>query len=76
MHRLSDELQTILQQGQYLLHIPFTCNSWKNKAQAEEEEGFFLNIGFPELPDCTPVLDFAYLVHFSLMVLSALLLLN
>lgn len=41
MHRLSDELQAILQQDQYFLHIPFTCNSWKNKAQAGKGEVFF-----------------------------------
>lgn len=68
MHRLSDELQTILatmpdffSTPQYS-HLPVNPVRIKHKAA--------------ELPVHIPIQEFPYLIHFSLMGLSALLLQN
>lgn len=70
--------KVFLQQRQYFLDIPpcLYVLGEESISQWDREREVFLYTGFPKWPDCAPIQEFAYLVHFSLMVLSALLLQN
>lgn len=56
-------------------HLPVNPGRIKHKPMGQGKEEFFWT-DFAELPNRAPIQELAYLVHFSLMGLSALLLQN